>query len=88
MHQLWINGESSFGGSIWIDSIWLFLQETYSDPSLENVWRAEWGGEILFAHGSKHSKDIMILFKPSLNADIMKITVDKSGCFLVFSCCC
>ena len=88
MHQLWINGESSFGGSIWIDSIWLFLQKTYSDPCLENVRRAEWGGEILFAHGSKHSKDIMILFKPSLNADIMKITVDKSGCFLVFSCCC
>ena len=39
-----------------------FLQETYSDPSLEDVWRAEWGGEILFAHGSKHSKGVMIIF--------------------------
>ena len=45
----------------------IFLQETYSDPSLEDVWRAEWGGEILFAHGFKPSKGVMILFKPSLN---------------------
>ena len=61
----------------------IFLQETYSDPSLEDVWRAEWGGEILFAHGSKHSKGVMILFKPSLNVDILEITVDKNGRFLV-----
>ena len=39
------------------------LQETYGDPSLEDVWRAEWGGEILFAHGFKPSKGAMILFK-------------------------
>ena len=47
------------------------------------MWRAEWGGEILFAHGSKHSKEVMILFKPSLNVDILEITVDKNGRFLV-----
>ena len=63
----------------------IFLQETYSDPSLEDVWRAEWGGEILFAHGFKPSKGVMILFKPSLNVDIMEITVDKNGRFLVAS---
>ena len=61
----------------------IFLQETYSDPSLEDVWRAEWGGEVLFAHGSKDSKGVMILFKPSLNVDILEITVDKNGRFLV-----
>ena len=61
----------------------IFLQETYSDPSLEDVWRAEWGGEILFAHGFKHSKGVMILFKPSLKVDILEITVDKNGRFIV-----
>ena len=59
------------------------LQETYGDPSLEDVWRAEWGGEILFAHGFKPSKGAMILFKPSLNVDILEIAVDKNGRFLV-----
>ena len=41
----------------------VFLQETYSDPTLEDVWRADWGGEILFAHASKRSKGVMILFR-------------------------
>ena len=54
----------------------IFLQETYSDPSLEDVWRAEWGGEILFAHGSKHSKGV-------LKVDILEIIVNKNGRFLV-----
>ena len=52
-------------------------------PSLEDVWRADWGGEILFAHGFKHSKGVMILFKPSLNVDFLEISVDKNGRFLV-----
>ena len=47
------------------------------------MWRAEWGGEILFAHGFKHSKGVMILFKPSLNVDFLENTVDKNGRFLV-----
>ena len=40
-------------------------------------------GEILFAHGFKHGKGAMILFKPSLNVDILEITVHKNGRFLV-----
>ena len=52
-------------------------------PSLEDVWRADWGGEILFAHGFKHSKGVMILFKPSLNVDFLEISVDKNERFLV-----
>ena len=52
-------------------------------PSLEDVWRADWGGEILFAHGFKHSKGVMILFKPSLNVDFLEISVDNNGRFLV-----
>lgn len=63
----------------------MFLQETYSDPGLEDFWRSEWGGKILFAHGSKHSKGVMILFKPSLCVDVLKTTVDKNGQFLVAS---
>ena len=47
------------------------------------MWRVEWGGKILFAHGFKHSKGVMILFKPSLNVDFLEITVDKNGRFLL-----
>ena len=47
------------------------------------MWRAKWAGEILFAYGFKHSKGAVILFKPSLNVDILEITVHKNGRFLV-----
>ena len=41
------------------------------------------GGEILFAHDFKHNKGATILFKPSLNVDILEITAHKKGGFLV-----
>ena len=61
----------------------IFLQETYSDASLENFWRAEWGGEIFFAHGSKHSRGVMILFRPSLSIEVTNVTADKNGRFII-----
>ena len=30
----------------------IFLQETYSDDKIENIWRAEWGGDVFYSHGS------------------------------------
>ena len=61
----------------------IFLQETYSDASLENFWRAEWGGDIFFAHGSKHSRGVMVLFRPSLSIEVTNVTADKNGRFII-----
>ena len=38
-----------------------FLQETYSERADENIWRKEWGGELFFSHGTKHSKGVCTL---------------------------
>ena len=46
------------------------LQETSSKEDVEKIWSAEWGGQIIFSHGSEHSRGVCIL----LSAD--------SGCFL------
>jgi len=40
-----------------------FLQETYSSSDTAKIWEAEWGGKVLFNHGTNHSKGVMILFK-------------------------
>jgi len=56
---------------------------TYSDASLEDFWQAEWGGDILFAHGSKHSRGVMILFRPSLCKGVLNVSTDKNGRFLI-----
>ena len=36
------------------------LQETFSKKKDETIWRAEWGGHIIFSHGSEHSAQKMM----------------------------
>ena len=36
-----------------------FVQETYLERADENIWRNEWGGELFFSHGTKHSKGVL-----------------------------
>ena len=43
-----------------------FLQEPYSEPSDENIWKKEWDGQLSFSHGTKHSKGVCILINPTL----------------------
>ena len=42
-----------------------FLQETYSEPKDELIWKSEWGGEMLFSHGTNRQKGVCILLNPS-----------------------
>ncbi|KAL9978330.1 hypothetical protein ACROYT_G015830 [Oculina patagonica] len=44
-----------------------FKLETYSEPKDETIWRNEWGGKILFSHGTNHKKGVCILLNPSTN---------------------
>ena len=45
-------------------AIFCFLQETYSNSNDEVLWKAEWGGDIVFSHGSCHSRGVCILIDP------------------------
>ena len=36
----------------------ILLQETYSTPDVEEVWKKEWGGSMIFNHGSNHSRGL------------------------------
>ena len=38
-----------------------FLHGTYSERAIENIWRNEWGGALIFSHGTTHSKGVCIL---------------------------
>jgi exonuclease III len=38
-----------------------FLQETHTDVTIEQTWKDEWGGEVLFSHGTSGSKGVAIL---------------------------
>jgi len=42
-----------------------FLQEIYSEPKDEIVWRIECGGEILYSHGTNRKKRRLHFDKPA-----------------------
>ena len=56
-----------------------FLQETYSEPSDENIWKKEWGGELFFSHGTKHSKGVCILINPTMQLQVDSRYSNNSG---------
>ena len=41
-----------------------YLQETFSEPNDETIWKKEWGGAMFFSHGTNHSKGVCILVNP------------------------
>lgn len=56
-----------------------FLQETFSVINDESTWKSEWGGNIIFSHGSHHSKGVCILIDPSLEQNLEYSFTDNSG---------
>ena len=56
-----------------------FLQETYSEKEDETVWKKEWGGDIIFSHGSNRSKGVCILIYPSENIKSEHFFKDSNG---------
>ena len=57
----------------------IFLQEVYSSRNLERVWSAEWGGKVVYSHGSKHSIGTLVLFNPSLDVEVENHETDQRG---------
>ena len=59
-----------------------FLQESYSTPEVENVWKSQWKGEMFFSHGTVHSKGVLILIKNNLEFELKSSKIDKDGRFI------
>ena len=60
-----------------------FLQESYSTPEVENIWKSQWKGEMFFSHGTEHSKGVLILIKNSLEFELKTTKVDQNGRFII-----
>ena len=59
-----------------------FLQETFSDEEVETKWRNDWGGKIIYLHGTKHSKGLAIMFKRNLDITVITEEKDKFGRYI------
>lgn len=61
----------------------IFLQETYSTPGVENIWKSQWRGDIFLSHGSEHSGGVMILLKEKFDCEIKVQREDEQGRFII-----
>ena len=59
------------------------LQETFSKQEDEKAWSAEWGGKILFSHGSEHSKGVTILVNPNSTFQLSTVEIDSHGRYII-----
>ena len=62
----------------------LCLSETHSTQEHEQMWRNEWGGRIIFSHGTAAARGICILFKKDFYCNITNIKADNAGRYI---CC-
>ena len=47
------------------------------------MWSAEWGGKILFSHGSSHSRGVCVLLNPHSTFHLRRVEADTEGRFLI-----
>ena len=47
------------------------------------MWSAEWGGDIIFSHGTSSSKGVSIMFKNNLRKQIHSTIVDPNGRYVI-----
>ena len=62
-----------------------FLQDTHSDPKLENDVRSEWGYTCYFASFSFQSRGVAILFNNNFEFNVQKVYKDACGNFMFVS---
>jgi len=55
------------------------LQETFSQPQNELIWKTEWHGKIFFSHGSNHQKGVAIFINPLFEITFKNSWEDEDG---------
>ena len=44
----------------------VFLQETFSTKEVENFWSSQWDSTLFFAHGTEHTRGVLVLVQKHL----------------------
>ena len=57
----------------------ILLQETHSEKKDEKIWQSQWGGPIIFSHGTSNARGVAILFKKQAYFNITKQISDYEG---------
>jgi exonuclease III len=61
----------------------MMLQETFSSKSDENLWKSEWGGQVFWSHGTKHSCGVSILIRKGFDLEPIECISDENGRYII-----
>ena len=56
-----------------------FLQESHSTPSIEDEWKTQWDGDLLFSHGESNARGVTIGFTKNFECKIENVSHDGAG---------
>ena len=59
------------------------MQETHSNKSKERIWRSQWGGRLIFNHGSSNAQGVLIGFDKNLDIKIESVHKMYQGRVLI-----
>ena len=59
------------------------LQETFSKKDDEKIWTSEWGGKILFSHGTEHARGVCVMVNSNSLFQVECVEIDQQGRFIV-----
>ena len=59
------------------------LQETFSKKDDEQIWTSEWGGKIIFSHGTEHARGVCLMVNPNSFFQVESVEIDQEGRFIV-----
>ena len=62
----------------------LILQETHSSIEIEKLWKAEWGGDVIFNHGTSSARGIAVFMTKGLSKYVSNIHKDEDGRLIIF----
>ena len=62
----------------------IILQETHSTVDSEVIWRSEWGGDIIFNHGTTAARGVMVLLKKGFLKQCSSIYKCDDGRVIIF----
>ena len=65
----------------------LIIQETHSTAECERIWRNEWGGKIIFSHGSGSARGIAMLMTEKVSQHMQNIEVSIEGRYIMADIC-
>ena len=52
---------------------------------MEESWKTEWGGQILFSHGTNHSRGTLVLLSPKIKLKVGQVDIDEEGRYVLFN---